>query len=140
MKPTVLYRIGSVLLVVCAAGNTYGLSRFWHVAGSMNPVRFPVGHRPLTYAQVVLGLGLFWSLCFLFGAYLAWQLSAWARTTPRAIGALGWALFVYQVMGIVISWIALSGLAHILLIATAVSIGWATLLVASGQPELAAAK
>jgi len=61
MRPTALYRIAGVLLIVCAALNAYGLSRFWRVAGSMNPVSFPVGHRPLTYAQVVLGLGLFWS-------------------------------------------------------------------------------
>ena len=67
MRPTALYRIAGVLLIVCAALNAYGLSRFWRVAGCMNPVSFPVGHRPLTYAQVVLGLGLFWSVCFLFG-------------------------------------------------------------------------
>jgi hypothetical protein len=57
MKPTMLYRIASVLLIVFVIGNIYGLSRFWQVA-VLNPVRFPVGHRPLTYAQVVLGLEL----------------------------------------------------------------------------------
>ena len=41
MKATVLYRIASVLLFVAAVGNTYGLLNFWHIAGPMNPVRFP---------------------------------------------------------------------------------------------------
>jgi len=47
MKPTMLYRIASVLLIVFVIGNIYGLSRFCQVA-VLNPVRFPVGHRPLT--------------------------------------------------------------------------------------------
>ena len=137
MRPTALYRIAGVLLIVCAALNAYGLSRFWRVAGSMNPVSFPVGHRPLTYAQVVLGLGLFWSVCFLFGAYLAWHLGTLARKTPQATGALGWGLFAYEVVGIVISWIALAGLAHVVLIATVLCIGWATWL-STGTPSASA--
>lgn len=72
----------------------------------MNPVYLPVGDRPITYAQVVLGLGVFWSLSFLFGAYLAWHLGALVRTTPQAIGTLGWILFAYQISGVVIIWIA----------------------------------
>src|SRR6266849_697807 len=91
MKPTMLYRIASVLLIVFVIGNIYGLSRFWQVA-VLNPVRFPVGHRPLTYAQVVLGLELFCSLCVLFGAYLAWHLGGLAREAPQAVGTLGWVL------------------------------------------------
>jgi hypothetical protein len=89
MKSAILYRISSVLLVVFAVGNTLALLRFWHVAGSLSPVHFPVGHRPFTYAQVVLGLGSFLSLCILLGAYLSWRLSILARSSPQAIGALG---------------------------------------------------
>lgn len=106
MKATALYRTAGILLIACAAGNARGLLRFWHVAGSMNPVYLPVGDRPITYAQVVLGLGVFWSLSFLFGAYLAWHLGALVRTTPQAIGTLGWILFAYQISGVVIIWIA----------------------------------
>jgi len=140
MRPTALYRIAGVLLIVCAALNAYGLSRFWRVAGSMNPVSFPVGHRPLTYAQVVLGLGLFWSVCFLFGAYLAWHLGGLAREAPQAVGTLGWVLFAYQLVGVVISWIALSGLVVILSVGIAICVGRATWLTRSASPGLAAAK
>jgi hypothetical protein len=140
MKPTVLYRIASVLLIVCAAGNTYGLLRFWHVATSMSPVHFPVGHRPLTYAQVVLGLGMFCSLYVLLGAYLAWHLAGLARTTPQAIGALGWVLLAYQVVGIYLSWMALSGSVVVLSAGIAICIGWATWSSKGALPALAAAK
>jgi hypothetical protein len=128
MKPTVLYRIASALLLIAAAGNTYGLLRFWQVAGSMSPVRFPWGHSGFSYAEVVLGFELFCSLCVLFGAYVAWHLGALARTTPQAIGALGWIFFGYQVVGVYISFIFLSGFVRILAITITVCIGWASWL------------
>jgi hypothetical protein len=92
MKATSLYKIASVLLVLVAVGNTYGLLSFWHVAAPMPPMRFPIGHADFSYAQVVLGYQVFCSMCVLFAAYLAWHLAGLARTTPRAIGALGWIL------------------------------------------------
>jgi hypothetical protein len=140
MKPTLLYRISSVLLVVWAAGNTYGVLRFWQVAGLMSPVHFPVGHRPLTYAQVVLGLGLFCSAYVLFGAYLAGHLSALLQKTPQAIGVLGWVLFAYQVITVYISWAALSGIALLLSAGIAICIGWASWLSTAHRPESAATK
>lgn len=128
MTATKLYRIGSGLIVVAAVGNTYGLLRFWHAAGSMSPVRFPWGHSGFSYAEVVLGLEVFCSLCVLFGAYLAWHLGALARKNPQAIGALGWVFFAYQLIGIYVSFIFLSGVVRILAIAIAVCIGWAAWL------------
>jgi hypothetical protein len=116
------------LLAVVAAGNTYGLLGFWQVAGAMNPVRFPAGHSDFSYAQVVLGLELFCSLCVLFGAYLAWHLGALARTTPQAIGALGWLLFAYQLVGVYISFIFLSGPVLLLAATIAICVGWASWL------------
>jgi hypothetical protein len=136
MKATKLYRIASVLLLLVAAGNTYGLLNFWHVAASMPPVRFPIGHAGFSYAQVVLGYQVFCSMCVLFAAYLAWHLAALARTTPRAIGALGWVLFAYQILGVYISWIFFSGPVLLLAAVIAVCVGWATWLVtALGQTQ-----
>ncbi|MHB1959195.1 MAG: hypothetical protein ACYCO5_09195 [Acidobacteriaceae bacterium] len=128
MKATILYRIASVLLIVYAGGNTFALQRFWHVAASMNPVPFPVGHRPLTYAQVVFGLWLFCVLSVLLGAYLAWHLGTLARTNPQAIGALGWVLFIYQVAVFYMSSVALTGLVLVLSAGIAICIGWASWL------------
>jgi hypothetical protein len=140
MKATKLYRTASGLLFLWAAGNTYGLLMFWHAAGSMNPVRFPVGHSGFSYAQVVLGYEVFCSFCVLFAAYLAWHLGALARTTPHAIGALGWVLFAYQLVGVYISWIFLSGIVLVLSAGIAICTGWATWLTRSASPGLAAAK
>lgn len=128
MKATVLYRIASALLVIVAAGNTYALLNFWRVAATANSVRFPSGHSGFSYPQVVLGLGLFCSLCVLFGAYLAWHLGTLARTAPKAIGALGWILFAYQLVWLYISVIFLSGPVRILSAAIALCIGWASWL------------
>jgi hypothetical protein len=123
MKATSLYRIASVLLLVAAAGNTFFAVNFWRFAGSTSPVLFPFGHTGLTYAQMVVDLELFCSLCVVFGAYLAWRLGALARTTPQAIGALGWVLFAYQLVGIGISFMFLSGLVRILFVCIAICLG-----------------
>ena len=125
MKATVLYRTAGVLLFLAAAGNTYGLLRFWLVAGPMPPVRFPIGHTGLSYAQVVLGLELLCSLCILFGALLAWHLGALARTNPQGMGALGWVLFAYQLLAVYMSFIYFSGLVRILSVGIAICLGWA---------------
>ncbi|MGC1298920.1 MAG: hypothetical protein WA869_28180 [Alloacidobacterium sp.] len=145
MNATKLYRIASVLLFVAALGNAYGLLNFWHVVAPMPPVRFPIGHAGFSYAEVVLGYQVFCSMCGLFAAYLAWHLAALARTTPRAIGALGWVLFAYQLLGVYISWIFFSGFVRVVAAVIAVCIGWATWLVTAhrqtqqGQSERALA-
>jgi hypothetical protein len=127
MKATALYRTASVLLLVAAAGNTYGVVRFWQAAGAMNTAPLPEDHR-LSYGPVLLALGVFCSLCILFAAYIAWHLGELARTTPQAIGALGWALFTYQLLGVYVSFNELSGLVRILAVALAVCTGWAAWL------------
>ena len=127
MNATALYRTASALLVVAAAGNTYGVVRFWQAGGALNLVPLPEDHR-VSHGPVVLALGVFCSLCVVFAAYLAWNLGTLARTTPQAIGALGWALFAYQLVGVYVSFIELSGLLRILSVALAICTGWAAWL------------
>jgi hypothetical protein len=129
MKATKLYRTASVLLFLVAIGNTFGLLNFWHAAAPLPPVRFPIGHAPFSYAQVVLGYQVFCSFCVLFAAYLAWHLGTLARRTPQAIGAMGWVLFAYLLVGVYISWIFFSGFVLLLTAAIAACIGWATGLI-----------
>lgn len=126
MTATRVYRTASVLLFLCAAGQTYGLRVFWHIAGRMPPVLFPQGDSGFSYAHVVLGYEAFVSLCILFAAYLAWHLGTLARTLPQAIGLMGWIFFGYSIVGFCISWIALSGFVRLLTAAIAICIGWAT--------------
>ncbi len=124
MKATALYRTASILLVVAAAGNTYAVVKFFQIAGAMSQVPFPQAHG-LSYTSVVVALGVFCSLCVLFGACLAWHLGALARTSPQAIGVLGWVLFAYQLLGVFVSFNALSGVVRMLTVALAICTGWA---------------
>ena len=124
MKTTVLYKIACVLLVLFAAGNTYGVLRF-RLAAGMNNVRVPVGHSDFTYGQFILGFGLFCSLYFLFSAYLAWHLGGLTRTNPQAIGALGWVLFAVQLVSVLMSKIYLAGVPIVLSTLIALCTGWA---------------
>ncbi|PYV81566.1 MAG: hypothetical protein DMG93_14960 [Acidobacteria bacterium] len=96
-------------------------------------MRFPIGHADFSYAQVALGYQVFCSMCILFAAYLAWHLAALARTTPRAIGALGWMLFGYQLLGVCVSRFFFSGVVLLVAALTAVCIGWATWLVSGNR-------
>lgn len=124
MKTTVLYRISCVLLVLFAAGNTYGVLRSRMAAG-MNTLPFPGGHAEFTYAQIVLGFGLFCSVYFLFSAYLASHLGGLARTNPQAIGTLSWVFFAVQLASLLMSKIYLAGVPFILSALIAICTGWA---------------
>jgi hypothetical protein len=128
MKATVLYRIASALLFVAAAGNAYAVSRLRQLAESMNNAHFAVGHSGFTYAQYIVAVELFCSLGVVFAAYLAWHLGALARTTPQAIGVLGWIFFAYQLVGVYISWIFFSGFVLVLSGGIAICTGWANWL------------
>jgi hypothetical protein len=85
-------------------------------------------HSGFSYAQVVLGCEVFCSLGVLFAAYLVWHLGTLVRTMPQAIGAVGWILFAYSLVGVYISWIYFSGFVLLLTAAIAICIGWATWL------------
>ena len=135
MRATSLYRTASILLFVAAAGNTFAVVKFWQAGGAMNSVPLPEDHR-VSYGPMVLALGIFCSLCVLFAAYLAWHLGTLAKTSHRATAALGWALFAYQLLGVYVSFHALSGLVRILTVALAICTGWAAWLsrVGSASP------
>lgn len=140
-KATLLYRIASVLLILFAVGHTFGFMKFQAptaegraVWESMNNVHFQVGRTDATYARFYLGFGLFATLYLLFAAFLAWHLGTLARSTPQAIGALGWVFLAVQLVSLVLSWIyflpppvVLSGL-------VAICVGWASWLVSTAKP------
>jgi|AmaraimetFIIA100_FD_contig_31_61792604_length_584_multi_7_in_0_out_0_1 hypothetical protein len=125
MNPTLLYRIAAFVFVVTAVGHTYAIlsppppsPEARAVYDSMNNMRFQAGGRNISYGRVYRGLGLMGTASMLFWAFLSWHLGDSARSTPEAIGALGWALFAVQLAGVVLSFLyfhlpamVLSGLA-----------------------------
>ena len=70
----------------------------------MDNVRFNLGPRSYTYGGFYRGSGLFCTAYLLFAAFLAWHLGAMAKSSPQAIGALGWVFFGLQFVGILLSW------------------------------------
>ena len=139
MTPAALYKTAAILLVVAALGNASSFLLFWHDVGSSDPARFPFAHARFTYAQVVLVLALFCSLCILFGAALAWHLGTLARTHPHAIGPLGWLLFAYQLAGVFVSFNVLSGPVRILAVLLALCTGGAAWLSRASRTTVAVA-
>ena len=110
MKPTVLYRIASFLLIFLAAGHTIAILKFKPpspesetVWNTMNSVHFQVARGEYSYGGFYQGLGLFVTTYLLFAAYLAWYLGSMARQNPQAIGSLGWAFFALQFASIALS-------------------------------------
>ncbi len=110
MKPTTLYRIASVLLLIFAAGHTYGFLKFKPsspegvaVWNAMSNVHFQVGGASYNYANFYTGFGLFATLYLLFASYLAWYLCGLAAKNPQAIGSLGWVFFLLQLASIGVS-------------------------------------
>jgi len=135
MKATLLYRIAAVLLIVFAAGHTFGFLKFRPetpegraVFESMNSVHFQIGRGSFTYGGFYLGFGLFATLYLLFSAYLAWHLGTLANKNPSAIGALGWVFCAIQIVSLVLSWMYFLPPPIILSALVAICLGWATWL------------
>jgi len=111
MKAAWLYRTASIIFVLFAAGHTYGFLSFRPASAegravweAMNNVQFQQGGASFTYAGFYVGFGLSATVFLLFLAFLTWYVGTLARDNPRAIGPLGWALFVLQFVSIGLNW------------------------------------
>lgn len=80
MKPSILYRIAAVLLVLFAVGHTVGFSQIdpvWGVdatVAAMKSIRFDMMGSPRTLWEFYLAAGYSVGVFYLFSAVLAWQL------------------------------------------------------------------
>ena len=135
MKAVTLYRIASVLLVLFAAGHTFGFLKFkpssaegLAVRDAMNNVHFQVGGSTFTYGGFYTGFGLYITLYLLFSAFLAWHLGTIASNSPQAIGALGWVFCAVQVVSLILSWKYFSAAPAVFSAAVAICLGWAAWL------------
>jgi hypothetical protein len=136
MNASTLYRIASVLLVLFAAGHTFGFLKFKAptaegvaVREAMAKVVFSVGGRTFSYERFYVGFGLFITVSLLFSAFLSWHLSALASRNPEAIGALGWVFFVVQIASLVLSWLFFFPITAVFSGLVALCLGWAAWLV-----------
>jgi hypothetical protein len=136
MKAVTLYRIASVLLVLFAAGHTFGFLKFKSptaegivVRDAMNNVHFQVGGSSFSYGGFYTGFGLTISVYMLFMAFLAWHLGTVAGSNPQAIGSLGWVFCAVQAVSLILDWKYFSVEPVIFSAVLTVCLGWAAWLV-----------
>jgi hypothetical protein len=110
LSAKVLYRIAAVVLVLFAAGHTFGFLSFrpsstegLAVYDAMNSVHFDFDGAARSYGEFYIGFGLMVTGYLLFCAFLAWRLGGLAASQPHAIGALAWAFALVQLATLVLS-------------------------------------
>jgi hypothetical protein len=97
MKPSIFYRIASVLLVLFAFGHTVGFRQTAGMTGAdavvslMKSVHFTVQGFPRVYYDFYVGFGLFASIFLVFSAILAWLLGGLSREVLGRILPIAWA-------------------------------------------------
>jgi hypothetical protein len=100
MKASVLYRIASVLLLLFAAGHTFGFRQNnpeWGadaVLALMRSVHFDAQGFSRTYWDFFTAFGLFFSVFLLFAAVLAWLLAGLRAETLSRVRGIAWALAI----------------------------------------------
>jgi hypothetical protein len=97
MRAPLLYRITSILLLLFAAGHTFGFLQVdpaWGVDSlvqSMKTVHFNVNGSERTYWEFFVGFGLFVTVLMLFAAAVAWQFAGLPSKTLAAMRVSAWA-------------------------------------------------
>ena len=92
----ILYRISAVLLLIFAAGHTFGFYRIDAnaetdaVVRSMMSVQFDILGSTRTYWDLYLGFGFVISSLILFSAAAAWQLSRIPLTVLAGLRGITW--------------------------------------------------
>ena len=125
-----LYRIAAVVLVLFAAGHTFGFLTFKppSVAGqvarvAMQNATFELDGRDYTYEGFYKGFGLFVTAEMLFAAFVAWYLASHPGN-----GALGWALAALQLASLVLSVIYFLPVTWIFSAVILICVAWAAWL------------
>jgi hypothetical protein len=110
MKASLFYRIASVLLLLFAAGHTFGFRQNnpeWRaeaVLGLMRSVHFNAQGFTRTYWDFFSAFGLFFSVFLLFAAVLAWLLGGLPAEILARVRGITWALAICFVAITVLSW------------------------------------
>jgi hypothetical protein len=110
MKASMFYRIAAVLLLLFAAGHTFGFRQNnpkWRadaVLGLMRSVHFDAQGFTRTYWDFFSAFGLFFSVFLLFAAVLAWLLGGLPAETLARVSSIAWALAICFVAITVLSW------------------------------------
>jgi hypothetical protein len=106
VKAATWFRITFVVLLLFAAGHTFGFLTFrpataegQAVWAAMNSVNFAAKTGTFSYGGFYLGFGLFVSAFYLFAAWLVWFLGRMAERGVIEARAIAWGLCALQVVG-----------------------------------------
>ena len=111
MKARILYRISAVLLVLFAAGHTFGFRQVdpaWGadaVVGIMRSVHFNAEGFTRTYWDFFSAFGLFFSVFLLFAAVIAWVLGGLPAEILARVRSIAWALAICFVAITALNWV-----------------------------------
>jgi hypothetical protein len=132
LKSSVFYRIAAVLLLLFAAGHTFGFRQNnpeWKadaVLASMHSVHFDAQGFTRTYWDFFSAFGFFFSVFLLFAAALAWLLGGLPAEILARVRSIAWALAFCFVAVTALTWkyafttpLVFSGLITVCLIASA---------------------
>ena len=110
MRASLLYRIGSVLLLLFAAGHTFGFLQVdpkWGVDSlvqSMKSTHFNANGSDRTYWDFYVGFGLFVTVLMVFAAITAWQLGRLPGETLSRLRFSTWGFAVCFAAVAFLSW------------------------------------
>lgn len=110
MKASVLYRVAAVILLLFAAGHTFGFRQSdptWGVdalLGSMQSIHFNVQGFSRTYWDFFVGAGFSVGVFFVFSAILAWQLGGLPAETLARMRGITWSFALCFAAITVVSW------------------------------------
>jgi hypothetical protein len=135
-RPSVLYRIASVVLLLMAIGHTLGFQQVdpaWGIGAVVEAMRsshFTVQGFTRTYWDFFLGAGFTVSVLYVFAMVLAWQLGGLPVATLSSMRATTWGFAACFAAVSVLSWrylfwipVVLSGVIAVCLAAAAWSSG-----------------
>jgi hypothetical protein len=110
VKAPIFYRISSVLLLLFAAGHTFGFRQNipeWKaeaVLALMRSVHFDAQGFTRTYWDFFGAFGLFFSVFLVFAAVLAWLLAGLPAETLARVRSIAWALAICFVVVTALNW------------------------------------
>ena len=110
MKPSLLYRIASILLLLFAVGHTLGFRQIdpkWGVDSliqSMRSIHFNASGSDRTYWDFFVGFGLFVTVLMVLASIIAWQFGGLPTETLAAMRMSAWAFVVCFAIVAYLSW------------------------------------
>ena len=140
-RPVLLFRTAAILLLLFAAGHTFGFLNLVAttpearaVRASMDTATFAVHGKTFSYGGFYLGLGLFVTAFMLFAAALAWRLGAMARRASPDVRFLGGLLTLFMLVSLALALRYFSAIPATLSALIALTTGAATFF-SAGSPS-----